>query len=323
MTRWLRSFWVRAGVTGVILVLLLRQVDGGGALRAMLQASPTALVLVGLLVLCDRVVMIWRWVLLLRASDTPISTATAARIFLVSSFVGSFLPAGVGGDAARAYAVGQRTAQRGAAVASVAVDRVLGVVAIALMGAGGVAVYARSHPDPRVQLVAVSSAAAVLVASGAALWADRVMRWLPVAWHGWTPVRIGLRVADAVGQYRTQPRTLLAVFALSVLVQMLRILQAYGLGLGLGLTVPFAYYLVFMPIGLLMLLLPISVSGFGLPQGVMVWLLRPQGVPVELSLALTTLIILSGLFGNLPGAWLYLRRTPISGPPLTSDHNRQ
>jgi hypothetical protein len=31
-------------------------------------------------------------------------------------------------------------------------------------------------------------------------------------------------------------------------------------------------------------------------------------VPHELSLALTTLIILSGLFGNLPGAWLYLRQ---------------
>ena len=41
---------------------------------------------------------------------------------------------------------------------------------------------------------------------------------------------------------------------------------------------PFRYYLLFMPIGLLMLLLPISVSGFGLPQGVIVWLLRPLGV---------------------------------------------
>jgi hypothetical protein len=54
----------------------------------------------------------------------------------------------------------------------------------------------------------------------------------------------------------------------------------------------------------------VSISGFGLPQGVIVWLLRPLGVPDPLSLALATLIILSGLFGNLPGAWLYLRRRP-------------
>jgi uncharacterized membrane protein YbhN (UPF0104 family) len=116
-----------------------------------------------------------------------------------------------------------------------------------------------------------------------------------------------------VAVYRDTPRTLLAVFGLSILVQLLRILQAYGLGLGLGLDVPFAYYLVFMPVGLLMLLLPISVSGFGVPQGVIVWLLRPLGVPSELSLALSTLIVLSGLFGNVPGAWLYLRRRPPEG----------
>lgn len=308
MSRWLASVWVRGAITLAILAWLLRQVDAGAAVGAMLRADPRALLVVALLVLLDRAVMIWRWLLLLRSSGTAIATGTAARIFLVSSFVGSFLPAGVGGDAARAYALGQRTAQRGAAVASVAVDRILGVVAIALMGALGVAVYARSHPDPQVQAVAVGSAAMVLVASGAAVWADRWLRWLPAGWHDWTPVRLPLRIADGMAAYREQPRTLLAVFALSVLVQVLRILQAYGLGLGLGLTVPFSYYLVFMPIGLLMLLLPISVSGFGLPQVFMVWLLRPQGVPDELSLALSTLIVLSGLFGNLPGAWLYLRR---------------
>ncbi len=306
MTRWLRSFPVRAGLTGLILLYLLRQVDGAAALRAMLRVDPRALAAVGLLVLLDRFVMIWRWILLLRASGSPIDTRGAARIFLVSSFVGSFLPAGVGGDAARAYALGRQTSRRGAAVASVAVDRILGVVAIALMGVIGVAAYASRHPDPQVQAVAVSSAVVVLALALGAVWADRWIRWLPEAWHDWAPVRWPLRIADAVAAYRATPRTLLAVFALSVLVQVLRILQAYGLGLGLGLGVPFGYYLVFMPIGLLMLLLPISISGFGLPQGVMVWLLRPLGVPDELSLALSTLIVLSGLFGNLPGAWLYL-----------------
>jgi hypothetical protein len=62
-----------------------------------------------------------------------------------------------------------------------------------------------------------------------------------------------------------------------------------------------------MPLGLLMLLLPISVSGFGLPQGVFVWMLRPVGVPDEASFALSTLIVLTGLAGNIPGLLLWLR----------------
>lgn len=304
----LRSWWVRAGITVAILAYLLREIDAGAALQAMLDADLRALLVVAVLVLVDRGVMIWRWLLLVRASGTAIATRDAAHIFLVSSFVGSFLPAGVGGDAARAYALGARTARRGAAVASVAIDRILGVVAIALMGSVGAVIYARTQGDTDLQRLAGAIALLVGAGSLAACWADRWIRWLPERlWHV-TPVRLSLRIADGLAAYRSTPGTLGIVFVLSVLVQVLRILQAYGLGLGLGIDVPFSYYLVFMPIGLLMLLLPVSISGFGLPQSVMVWLLRPLGVPDPLSFALTTLIILSGLFGNLPGAWLYLRR---------------
>jgi hypothetical protein len=44
-----------------------------------------------------------------------------------------------------------------------------------------------------------------------------------------------------------------------------------------------------------------------LPQGVIVWLMRPLGVADEQSLALSMLIVLTGLAGNLPGLWLWLR----------------
>jgi len=114
-------------------------------------------------------------------------------------------------------------------------------------------------------------------------------------------------LADALSRYRGRRATLAGVFVLSVIVQLLRVVQAYLLGLGLGIDVTLGYYLVVMPVGLLMLLLPVSVAGVGLPQGVIMWLLRPQGVPNDLSFALTTLIILTGLAGNFPGAWLYAR----------------
>ena len=113
-----------------------------------------------------------------------------------------------------------------------------------------------------------------------------------------------MRVADALSRYRDRPRALAAVLAWSIGVQVLRIGEAYILGLGLGLTVPFSAYLLFMPIGLLMLLLPVSVSGFGLPQGVFVWMLRPLGVPDATSFALSTLIVLTGLAGSTTEAGL-------------------
>jgi glycosyltransferase 2 family protein len=251
-------------------------------------------------------VMILRWVLLLRASGNPITTADATRLFLISSFVGSFLPAGVGGDAARAWGLSQVSARMGDALASVVVDRMLGILSLAAMGAAGLAAWTPGGIDP----VRIIAAVAVLgLACVAAFWGDAMLRWaLPAHRHGGPVARRMLRLADAVARYRGHRGALASVMAWSLAVQVLRIVQAWVLGLGLGLTVPFAYYLLVMPLGLLMLLLPISVSGFGVPQGVLVWLLRPMGVADTASFALSTLIVLTGLAGNLPGLVLWLRR---------------
>ena len=243
----------------------------------------------------------------------------------------------MGGDAARAYTLSRRTNDTSEAVASVAVDRLFGILSLAILAGLGATVWQTPVTLPvgldrlfGVLSLAVLASVGVItwgtstdalpaeaiwiaaLAVGAActsvFWADRVLgRLVPTAWH---ESRLGIELiglAEALSRYRNRRPALAGVFILSVLVQLLRVSQAYLLGLGLGIDVGLGYYLVFMPVGLLMLLLPVSIAGFGLPQGAIVWLLRPQGVPDSLSFALSTLIILTGLAGNLPGAWLYAR----------------
>lgn len=305
------SWWLRAAITAAILGWLATRIDMRAAAAAVVSISRPHLALVLGLVAVDRVIMIWRWVLLLRAAGIPIGTADAARLFLTSSFVGSFLPAGVGGDAARAWGLSRVNAKMGDALASVVVDRMLGILSLAAMGAAGLAAWTPDGFDP---LRVIAAVLVLALACVAAFWGDAIVRSaVPVHRHGGPVVRRLLRLADAVARYRGHRGALAAVMAWSLLVQVLRIAQAWVLGLGLGLTVPFAYYLLVMPFGLLMLLLPISVSGFGLPQGVLVWLLRPMGVADTTSFALSTLILLTGLAGNLPGLVLWMRRPRAPG----------
>ena len=308
------SWWLRLAVTAAILWWLSARIDMGAAVAAVAAVSLPHLALVLALVAFDRALMIWRWLLLLRAANVQVSAGDATRLFLISSFVGSFLPAGVGGDAARAWGLSQITAKLSDALASVVVDRVLGVLSLAAMGVVGLAIAAPGNAAGRIAVaVAVLAAACV-----AAFWSDALFRWaVPDYRHGGPVARRLLRLADAVARYREHRGALAAVMAWSLAVQVLRITQAYVLGLGLGMQVPFNYYLLFMPLGLLMLLVPVSVSGFGVPQGVIVWLLRPMGVPDAVSFALATLIVLTGLAGNLPGLLLWLRQ-PTPPPPAAS-----
>ncbi len=296
---------LRLAITAAILAYLATRIDMGEAARATAAIGLPHLILVLVMVAIDRAVMILRWVLLLRASGNPISTGDATRLFLISSFVGSFLPAGVGADAARAYGLTRENTAASEALASVAVDRLLGIVSLVLMAIIGVIAWA---PQGRTDWRVAAAIVAALAACIAVFWANEWMRWLiPGHRHGGFITRRVLRLTDAVGRYRDHRGVLVHVLVWSIVVQVLRITQAYILGMGLGMAVPFTYFLLFMPLALLLLLLPISISGFGLPQGGIVWMLQPMGVPEAQALALSTLIILTGLAGNIPGLFLWLR----------------
>jgi uncharacterized membrane protein YbhN (UPF0104 family) len=299
-----------------VLAVLFARLDLRSVAHAILRLDPAAALLVLALLAVDRAVMIWRWVILLRASGAAVLLKSAVWIYLVSSFIGSFLPAGVGGDAARAYTLARRTSRAGEAVASVAIDRLLGLISIVAVAIAGVIVAGPRHLSG-IEAPVLTACAAALGGLTALLWADRWVRVLG-------PIRPGARLArptaalsrlaDALAQYRGRRQAMAAVFALSIGIQFLRITQAWLLGVGIGIDVPLSYYVLFMPAGLVALMLPISLSGFGLPQGVIVWLLQPAGVPAADAFALSTLIVLTGIVANVPGALLYLRSRGSTPP---------
>ena len=63
--------------------------------------------------------------------------------------------------------------------------------------------------------------------------------------------------------------------------------------------------MAFVPLILLIMLLPITVNGIGTSQGAFVWLFGTVGVPAPSAFALSVLFLGLGIVGNLPGAILY------------------
>ena len=305
MGKLVASFWFRAAVSLIVLAGLLAGLDLRAVGDALASASVGFLVAAVLADAAARALMIGRWSILLRAGGAPVSLGSTARIFLIASFMGTALPS-VGADVVRAYALSRRNVGGRAAAASVVIDRLLGVSALLMLGIVGLALGTPEADVPYARLLAGLCFAVAVLLLGA-LWADRIAAavapWFasPVSLSRWT-----LATAGEIARYR-KGGAICAVFGLSLVVQWLRITEVFLLGAGLGLDVGFGYYLVFMPIGWVFLMLPISIAGLGLPQGVIIWLLRPAGVPDATSFALSTLLVALGLFGTLPGLYLYLR----------------
>jgi uncharacterized membrane protein YciS (DUF1049 family) len=106
------------------------------------------------------------------------------------------------------------------------------------------------------------------------------------------------------------------VLGFSVLVQVLRVVQAFCLGAAIHVAATAADYFVFIPLILLIMLIPITVNGLGTSQVAFVWFFGQVGVTAPSAFALSVLFVALGVVGNLPGGLLYGVRWRRGEPPI-------
>lgn len=296
---------VAAGLTGYI----LWRSDPAGVAKAAAGVDWRWLGVAVLLVLVDRALMAYRWVALLCTieSHRRPPMAPLMRVFFVSTFVGTFLPASVGGDIVRSYSLARLNVDAGDAVASVLMDRLLGVASIFLMALAGL-VLARDLAHNAAIVGGLIASAAACAATLALIFSPRTAALVA---RGASSLPFGsarravTKISDSIRKYATHSPQLLAVLACSVGVQVLRILQAFYLGRSLSIDAPLAAYFAFVPLILLIMLLPVTINGLGTSQAAFVWFFARAGVPSAAAFALSVLFVALGIVGNLPGALLY------------------
>lgn len=300
---------LRIAVAIVLTALIFWRSQPGEVMGAILGADLWHIGAAVALVLFDRALMAYRWLVLLRplAGAATVSLGVVMRIFFVSTFVGTFLPASVGGDAVRAYALSKHHVPAAAAVASVFMDRMLGVLSVLLLAVAGLVVArdlllnAAVVASLLVTSIACLMVALVVFSKRASGWARQIAGIIP-----WPALRrLAASLVDAVQQYGSAHRHLFNVLVGSLGVQVVRVLQAYLLGRALGIDAPFAAYLAFVPLILLVMLLPVTVNGLGTSQAAFVWFFARAGVASAPAFALSVLFVALGIVGNLPGGVLY------------------
>ncbi len=271
-----------------------------------------------LLVLVDRALMAWRWIALLddtaAAPRPPISRLL--HIFFVSTFLGTFLPASIGSDLVRTWSLSRERVGAAQAAASVAMDRLLGVIALVLLAGLGL-FLGRALLPGNVALFGMTPAAAGCLAGVAVVYSRRLEDALTGAAHrlpSWAGAPAS-KLVGAVRAYATRHRAVTTVLVASVGVNVLRILQAALLGRSVGMSVPVATYFAFVPLILVIMLLPVSIYGLGTGQLAFTWFFDLAGVPHAQSFALSMLFLGLGIVGNLPGAVLYVRDRGNRGAP--------
>ena len=301
---------VRPLIAVLLTVIVLWRARPSAVIEAGAHARLSWIALAIALVVLDRGLMAYRWIVLL----CPVPTAarppvrSLLRLFFVSTFAGTFLPASVGGDLVRALGLAQLRVPAAAAVASVLVDRLLGVISILLMGAAGLAIARTDLASTRAIIASLLiggagalTASAVVFSERAADLAEGIAARLPFE----RVRRLGGDITRAARAYSRHHGELANVLAGSLGVQVLRIIQAYCLGRALTIDASLTAYFAFVPLILLVMLLPVSINGIGTSQMAFVWFFGRIGVSEAQAFALSVLFVALGIVRNLPGGFLY------------------
>ena len=297
-------------VSAVLLALLLWFTDPSEIWRTLEQADPRWVAAAIIVNIVTVPVMALRWQLLLSAKRLHVPLAWLTRTYFVALFLGQFLPAAVGGDAVRAVELGRRTHDAPEAVASVLIDRLVGVVS--LVGLAVLAYAAGGHSAGGPEVVVAETifglaALAVLALLFSARLRGAAARYLEPRAAGGRQLAAGQRFYEALHGYRNHRATLVVVCALALAVQIARVGTIWMLVKGLGLDVPLVEIYAVGPVLFAALILPVSLNGIGVREAVFVSFLRDSTTP-EQAIALGLAFFAVGTATALVGAGILALR---------------
>lgn len=280
-TNWLRIVSTLAALA--LMVYLLRQ-NWAEITQAITRIEPGRFALAMGFMLISRLAVSGRWHVLLRAASVPITWRQSIRITLAGLFAGNFLPSTVGGDVARLAGTLQLGYDSAVSAASLLVDRLVGLVGMALAMPLGVQKLLTSG-------ILQTSSVPVAFAAGPF---GKLLGWVR---------SVFARVMKAVRMWLTHPKALLSSLFFT-LVHMACIFAAmYILLEDLHDPLPFWTIAGLWSLVYVITLVPFTINALGL-QEISITFAFSQlgGVSEPHSLMFAVLVRILFMLASLPGA---------------------
>ena len=302
---------VQVAFTAALVYWLLSRVDFGAALgRASSVPIAAFLALAAGLMLVLAATQLTRWANILVALGWPLPFSAAVRVVLLTLFLNEVLPGSIGGDIGRVWLGRRLNLPTETAVTSVLLDRAAGMSALlALSCISLVAIWLLSGGS-----AAFWSAAALVSACSGAVAVFLAARWLP------TRVAAIRAVTDASrSAWKLLANTPIAakIAAASFASHLAYVTVAVVLAALIDPAIPTWAVLTLSPICLLVAMLPISLSGWGVREGAYVAALALVGTPAEAAVAISVLLGLASLTASIGCgvAWAISAATRTLGGP--------
>ena len=304
-------------------------------LRAILdefeKASVGMVLLATLLLALDSVAKARNWQqLLLKTLNDGMTTVSVPLLrvlvwFFAGGFLGAIVPSSASTDACRVV-LASRTLRGHAApcTASIVTLNALGLFAGCILGMAGLTYLQFTHELPvllaPVALVFLAVIGLVPLAYGVLAWKrESALRGVDRISRRWPAVsRAIAKFVDALLVFQHAHVHVLPFLLVSALGLLAQTGMFAVTASAVRIEMPFALWMVLVPLTRIVALVPVSIADFGLIQAAHVWVLSLFGVPPSQSFALSTLFAIEGLLiHSTLGSFSFLLKPPdlrLDGP---------
>ncbi len=291
-----KKFIIQLLVTIVVIAIIIPLVDWKQSYDMIMSINLALFGVMLAIMLVDRWLMAFKWVLLLRVKAIYLSNLYGFKLYLIGGFWGEFLPTGVGVDVYRVIALKSNGNSMKETTSSIVVERVLGFFATTTFAFFAITLVAFFFDDAlKAYWYPIFYALVIPV-----LLALVLMRF-PVTAH---ISRLFKRYKDAsfikkvkslycaIMDFKSDTRRLWYFYCLSILEQSIVPVFIYFGALSLGLEASFYHFLAIVPAMFILIRIPVSIQGIGVEEGLFIIFFTLVGLsPTEaFSLALVNRI---------------------------------
>jgi glycosyltransferase 2 family protein len=315
--------WLRISITVLACALLLIYVvDVRAVLHTLTRCDPLwALVVLAVLTL-DRVLMSFKWGLLLTIRGYSVTLSERMMVYCSSMMWGLALPSTVGADGIRILLVRRFGVSVDDALATILVERGLGFISALLMAVMSLLLLRFIVPDAGeygtpllIGIASLLAAIGVLLLSFNSRAVTSVLGLLPQRAAQGSAARLIVRLHDAYRSLSFDRRRLALFFVLTVAEQLL-VAVCYGLvAVALQLEFNAVLLLAAVPLAILISRLPISIDGLGVYEAIFIGVMALGGMRPDDSLALSVAARIFQVVVWLPWWLMLVARTGAVRPP--------
>jgi len=280
-----------------LITLLVNQVDFNKIVNILKNVDITMIIYALILLIIQVFIATTRWQYVLRCQKIMLGYKNTLQILWSGLFFNQAMPSSVGGDVIRGYYLKKQGMTLGRATLGVLMDRLFGMVGLVFLVLASLPLLFELVDDSIARSGVLFIALGISLALLFIFFTDKLpgnFSHLKVIRGFYSLSQVGRRCI--VDHYNG-----LIILVISILIHLISVISVMIMAAGLGINVEWSGFLLIIPLVTLMMVVPISIAGWGVREGVMVVGFGYLGVAPEAALALSILYGLLMLVVALPG----------------------